>query len=135
MSLVHAEMIYKNTGCLFLPSICIPFYRITEGEWILLDCGSHFEREHLMEYLREKRIRVRAVICSHAHFDHIENSRQLQETYGAQLVMTALDAGLVHDGLSLKACFYSHTVQDNEAVRPDMICSPDRILMPDERRV
>ena len=44
MSLVHAEMIYKNTGCLFLPSICIPFYRITEGEWILLDCGSHFER-------------------------------------------------------------------------------------------
>ena len=135
MSLVHAEMIYKNTGCLFLPSICIPFYRITEEEWILLDCGSHFEREHLMEYLREKRIRVRAVICSHAHFDHIENSRQLQETYGAQLVMTALDAGLVHDGLSLKACFYSHTVQDNEAVRPDMICSPDRILMPDERQV
>ena len=130
MSLVHAEMIYKNTGCLFLPSICIPFYRITEGEWILLDCGSHFEREHLMEYLREKRIRVRAVICSHAHFDHIENSRQLQETYGAQLVMTALDAGLVHDGLSLKACFYSHTVQDNEVYCGQMVCRADQILSP-----
>lgn len=131
MNMVRAEMICKNTGCLFLGGVCVPFYCLSEREWILLDCGSHFDRERLMAYLSEKKIQVRGVLCSHAHYDHVENNRCMQETYGARIVMTAFDAGMVHDALSLKSCFYSHTPTDNELFCGDMICRADQILPPD----
>ena len=44
MSPVRVETVYGNTGCLFLTGICIPFYRLGEKEWILLDSGSRFVR-------------------------------------------------------------------------------------------
>ena len=125
MSSVRAEMILGNTGCLLFPGICIPFYRIAEKEWILLDCGPSSHRENLLRFLDERGIRVRAVLVSHAHFDHVENCSCLQERYKARIVMTAFDAGLTHDLLALKACFYSHTVQDNEAYCGQMVCRAD----------
>ena len=131
MSSVRAEMILGNTGCLLFPGICIPFYRIAEKEWILLDCGPSSHRENLLRFLDERGIRVRAVLVSHAHFDHVENCSCLQERYKARIVMTAFDAGMTHDLLALKACFYSHTVQDNEAYCGQMVCRADRILPPD----
>ena len=133
MSLVRAEMILGNTGCLFLPGICIPFYRAAEKEWILLDCGPSSQRENLLGFLDENGIRVRAVLVSHAHFDHVENCACLQQRYGARIVMTAFDGGMTHDALALKACFYSHTVQDNEAYCGQMICRADQILSPDAK--
>lgn len=130
MSLVQAKMILGNTGCLFLPGICIPFYRITEKEWILLDCGPSSQRENLLGFFRDNGIEVRAVLVSHAHYDHVENCSCLQERYGARIVMTAFDAGMTHNALALKACFYSHTVQDNEVYCGQMVCRADQILSP-----
>ena len=134
MSPVRVETVYGNTGCLFLTGICIPFYRLGEKEWILLDSGSRFVRGELLSYLDAHQIRVRAVLCSHAHFDHIENNRCLQESHGAGIVMTAFDGGMAHDALALKACFYSQTESDNEVNCGEMICRADCILHPDERR-
>lgn len=87
MSSVRAEMILGNTGCLLFPGICIPFYRIAEKEWILLDCGPSSHRENLLRFLDERGIRVRAVLVSHAHFDHVENCSCLQERYKARIVI------------------------------------------------
>lgn len=130
-----AELVLGNTGCLSLRGNCIPFYRIREKEWILLDSGSRFVREELDGYLEQNEIRIRAVLCSHAHFDHTENNRYLQEKYGAEIVMTAYDAGTVYDTTALKSCFYSYTVQDNETYNREMLCAADRVLLPGQKQV
>ena len=126
--MVKERMVSGNTGCLMLPGNCVPFYCIGGKEWILLDSGSRFVRQELSEYLEQNEITVKAVICSHAHFDHTENNRFLQEKYGAEIIMTAYDAGTVHDALALKSCFYSHTAQENESGNGEMLCRADRVL-------
>ena len=109
--MVHSVQVAGNTGCLYLMGNCIPYYEIREREWILMDCGSRLARTQLAEYLSKNKISVRAVLCSHGHYDHTENNRFLQEEYGAELVMSCLDAGILQDTLSLKTVFYSNTLQ------------------------
>lgn len=63
-------------------------------------------QEHNWQNISVKtKISVRAVLCSHGHYDHTENNRFLQEEYGAELVMSCLDAGILQDILSLKTDF------------------------------
>lgn len=128
--MAYTQSVRGNTGCLFLKGICIPFYIVSSREWILLDSGSRFVRRELEEYLGEQKIRIRAVVCSHAHFDHTENNRYLQEAHGARIVLSALDAGILENITSLKACFYSYTGQDNEQYNREMLCRADRIFVP-----
>lgn len=133
--MVHTEQVMGNTGCLFFKGSCIPFYRISNKTWILLDSGPRFIRQELAGYLQQNEIQVRAVLCSHAHFDHTENNRHLQEAYGAEIIMSALDAGSVYDTTALKACFYSYTGQDNECYNHEMICRADRIFAPWQQQI
>lgn len=126
----YTEQVLGNTGCLFLRGSCIPFYRIQEKQWILMDSGSRYVREELTEYLDAHGIRIRAVLCSHAHYDHTENNRYLQETHGAEVIATALDAGILSDRTALKACFYCYTGKENSFYNKEMLCRADRIILP-----
>lgn len=128
--MAYTQQVLGNTGCLFLKGICIPFYGISRQEWILLDSGPRFVRQELEGYLREQGIRIRAVVCSHAHFDHTENNRYLQTTQGAKIVMSVLDAGIVQDAIALKTCFYSYSRLENEQYNREMICKADQIFGP-----
>ena len=130
----HSVQVAGNTGCLYLMGNCIPYYEIREREWILMDCGSRLARTQLAEYLSKNKISVRAVLCSHGHYDHTENNRFLQEEYGAELVMSCLDAGILQDTLSLKTVFYSNTLQDNERECSDMLCKADQMILPARNR-
>ena len=100
-----------------------------------MDCGSRLARTQLAEYLSKNKISVRAVLCSHGHYDHTENNRFLQEEYGAELVMSCLDAGILQDTLSLKTVFYSNTLQDNERECSDMLCKADQMILPGQEQV
>ena len=131
----HSVQVAGNTGCLYLMGNCIPYYEIREREWILMDCGSRLARTQLAEYLSKNKISVRAVLCSHGHYDHTENNRFLQEEYGAELVMSCLDAGILQDTLSLKTIFYSNTLQDNERECSDMLCKADQMILPGQEQV
>lgn len=131
----HAVQVAGKTGCLYLMGNCIPYYEIKEKEWILMDSGSRLARTELAEYLSENKISVRAVLCSHGHYDHTENNRFLQEEYGAELVMSCLDAGVLQDTLSLKTVFYSNTIQDNEREWSDMLCKADQLILPGQEQV
>ena len=133
--MIYEEHVLGNTGCLFLGGSCIPFYRISGKQWILLDSGPRFIRQELAEYLQQNEIRVRAVLCSHAHFDHTENNRYLQERFGAKIVMSAFDAGCVYDTTALKGCFYSYTGHDNEIYNQEMLCRADRIFAPWQQQI
>lgn len=95
-----------------------------------MDSGPRFVRQELEAFLQEQEIRIRAVVCSHAHFDHTENNRYLQQTQGTRIVMSALDGGMVQDATSLKACFYSYSGQENEQYNREMLCKADQIFLP-----
>jgi glyoxylase-like metal-dependent hydrolase (beta-lactamase superfamily II) len=133
--MVRMEQVCGNTGCLFLKGNCVPFYKISEKKWVLMDSGASFAREELSAYLKEHAIQVRAVLCSHAHYDHTENNRYLQECYGAEIIMSAHDAGVCQNAVALKSCFYSYTVQDIKKFVPEMQCRADRILPPGQTTV
>lgn len=111
--MVHSVQVAGNTGCLYLMGNCIPYYEIREREWILMDCGSRLARTQLAEYLGKNKISVRAVLCSHGHYDHTENNRFLQEDMGQNWSCPVWDAGICRISLSLKTVFYSNTLQDN----------------------
>ncbi len=133
--MIHAEQVSGATGCLFLPGNCVPFYCIGDKQWVLLDSGSHYARRELTEYLKQNGIKIRAVLCSHAHYDHTENNRYLQEKYGSKLIMSAYDAGTLYDATALKSCFYSYTGKDNELFNGEMFCQADQVLVPGQSSV
>lgn len=129
------EHVSGHTGCLYLRGNCIPVYCLSESEWILMDSGSKYDREELLHYLEEQKIRVSAVLTSHAHYDHVGNHQALQNQYGCECIMTAFDAGAVRDTVSLKACFYSSTESEIRRSFSDMVCRADRIIADGEEEV
>lgn len=133
--MVRIEHVRGNTDCLFLPGNCIPVYRLADREWILIDSGSKYDRKELLEYLADNGIAIKAVLTSHAHYDHVGNHGVLRELYGAEIVMTAFDAGCVHDLISLKSCFYSSGKQEMKRYVGEMVGMADWILRPDQRKV
>lgn len=131
----YTENVLGNTGCLFLRGSCLPYYCITEREWVLIDSGSRFVRDEMTEYLETHGIRIKAVLCSHGHFDHTENNRYLQERYGTKIIMTPFDAGLLQNEISLKAVFYCYSSSETGLYKKEMICRADQIFEPDQKYV
>ncbi len=68
MNIVHIK---EKTGYFDFPGLSVPFYEISSREIILLDSGYRQNGERIARYCRESGIRVRAVIHSHIHIDHI----------------------------------------------------------------
>lgn len=133
--MARLETVKGNTKCLFLPGNSIPVYCLDEREWILMDSGAKQDREELLSYLKEHHILVKAVLTSHAHSDHVGNHTVLKDHYGCELIMTWLDAGILDNSVSLKACFYSYTKTELETHLGEMVCAPDRVIGPDHRSI
>jgi glyoxylase-like metal-dependent hydrolase (beta-lactamase superfamily II) len=62
----------------------IPFYRLSGEELILFDSGREPDPE-LLELLEREQLRVRAVLCTHLHEDHIANNEALIARYGTEI--------------------------------------------------
>lgn len=81
-------MIWKNIlGNTFLfetENALIPVYRLSEKEIILFDSGEKEQPECIREIARQG-IRVRAVLCTHLHPDHIANNHLLREAFGTEI--------------------------------------------------
>lgn len=124
------KTIKGRTGLLKLRCNCLPVYELDKKEWVLMDSGSACDREELKGFLEEEGVRVRAVLTSHAHFDHVGNHRFLQKEYGARLWMSVLDAGMTRDFTSLKACFYSLPPGKIREMYPEMQVRADEFILP-----
>lgn len=100
-----------------------------------MDSGSIYEENELFDILEEYHVQVRAVLTSHVHFDHVGNHAGLKARYGTEIITTAMDAGIVHDNVSMKACFYSSTRSEIEKDYSEMIFDVDRIIYPNQKSV
>lgn len=129
------EAVKGNTGVLSAPGFSIPFYRLQEQEWILLDCGSRYQEQELLDLLERENVKIRAVIVSHAHYDHTGNLKVLKQRFGAEVIMSVFDAGVSQDLLGLKATFYSSAISEIRKRYDGMCCIADRILEAGENHI
>lgn len=128
--MITIEPIRGNTFCFVTRFMRIPFYRLTSSEIVLLDSGLAAERGALEQVLEQNRLRPRAVLTTHAHYDHIGNHNWLQARYGAKLYVTLFDAAITQNPLTLQACFYTDRTDVLASVYPYMLLQPDQILLP-----
>ena len=73
-----------RTGYIETPMAMIPFYRLSEEEILFFDSGRDPSPE-LLELLERENLRVRAVLCTHLHEDHIANNEALVSRYGTEI--------------------------------------------------
>ena len=110
----------------------IPFYKLDESRCILLDTGLLEEREELEQALLSQGLRPVGVLCSHAHVDHCGNSGYFQQKYGTKIALTAPEAAMCANILTLK-CYFLTLPPDMVARESScMVHTPDVIIPPED---
>lgn len=98
-----------NTYYLDGPQL-IGVYRLDDGRCLLFDPGSGKLRAPIEETLQKAGLTPAGVVLTHMHYDHHENSRYLQEKYGAAVVLPQLEADIVRSEQSLKNHLFNFTM-------------------------
>ncbi|WMJ81752.1 MBL fold metallo-hydrolase [Clostridium sp. MB40-C1] len=92
-----------STFCIDTGRTYIPFYKINDEEIIMLDSGlAEGERKGIDKILEENNFNVAAIICSHAHIDHIGNIKYLKNKYNCTIVMPTYEAFVCSSIINLK---------------------------------
>ena len=107
----------------------IPFYKLDGRRCVLLDTGLPEEREELEEALLSAGLTPAGVLCSHAHVDHCGSSGYFQKRYGAQIALTAPEAGMCVNLFTLQCSFLVLSPEETRARGRDMVHTPD-VLIP-----
>ena len=110
----------------------IPFYKLDEHRCILLDTGLLSEREELEGALLENGLTPAGILCSHAHVDHCGNSGYFQQKYRIPVALTAPEAAMCQNVLTLKCYFLTLSPDTVERESACMIHTPDVILPPED---
>ena len=76
-----AQQVAGNTWCIVQPRAMVPYYQLNEREIILLDSGCMLHGE-LEEWLEGQGLRVRAILNTHDHWDHVAANAALQQRQG-----------------------------------------------------
>ncbi len=66
------------------------------NEAVIIDCGAFFQedKESIRTYVEEKSLKIKHLICTHGHFDHILGDEFVYETFGVKPELHAADAML-----------------------------------------
>jgi hydroxyacylglutathione hydrolase len=72
----------------------------TSGEGIVIDPGD--EIDQILEILARRGLRLKAIVITHAHIDHIGGAQKLKASTGAPVYMNENDAPL-YDALDVQA--------------------------------
>lgn len=105
--------------------VCIPVYLLNDHEAILLDSGYAEDRIELEDLLHEKNLRVRAVLGTHSHNDHIGNHAYFQEQ-GAEVILQEVEAAISSDFALLTTAYYPASAQELKQLFPHFSVHTDR---------
>lgn len=123
MEWVHVR---GNTWCI-QTHLTIPVYFLNQREVVLLDSG-YAHREGLEALLREKDVRVRAILGSHSHNDHNGNHRYFQAAHGAEVILRDVEAAIVSDFALMSAAYSPATPGDLRREFPHLLLKADRVF-------
>lgn len=118
-----------NTWCIE-GRVCIPVYLLNEREAVLLDSGYAEDRARLDAHLKEKGLRVRAILGSHSHNDHSGNHGHYQ-SMGAEIILQRTEAALVSDAALLTAAYWPATAREVEQEFSHLLLQADRSFPPE----
>ncbi len=86
-------------------------------EAVVIDPGD--DAQEILRIIREKRLKVKYIINTHAHFDHVGANRAIKEATGAELLLHEDDAAMLATVSNQSRSFGMNTVSSPE---------PDRFL-------
>ncbi len=125
-----------NTFCIDTGMTYIPFYKINDKEIIMLDSGwKRGERKGIDALLERNNFRVVAIICTHAHIDHIGNNAYLKEKYKCIIAMPAYEALICSSAVNLKLYYSTQTLSEVTEHFGHMVCKTDIMILDTEDSV
>lgn len=75
------------------------------GEAVLIDPGA--DAEDILRVVRDKNLKVRYIINTHAHFDHVGANAKIKQETGAQILMHEADLDMLEGAVDQAAFFGS----------------------------
>ena len=102
----------------------------------LIDTGyAKLDRAGLTALIDGSGWRLRAILCSHAHFDHTGNVRYLQERYGAKAAISLIEAGISVNPDSYRANYVALTYGKSRELFLEECFTADRVIFPQEDHI
>ena len=133
MELLH---VLGNTYAAVASTALLPVYKLTDREVVLIDTGyAKLDRAALTGLIDQQGWRLRAVLCSHAHFDHTGNVRYLQERCGAQAAISLIEAGISVNPDSYRANYVALTYGKSREIFLEECFTADRVIFPQDDHI
>lgn len=133
MELLH---VLGSTYAAAATTALLPIYKLTDRDIVLIDTGyAKLDRSALTNLIDENGWRVRAVLCSHAHWDHTGNVRYLQQRYGAQAAISLIEAGISVNPDSYRANYVALTYGKSRELFLEECFTADRVIFPQDDHI
>ncbi|MBE6043584.1 MAG: MBL fold metallo-hydrolase [Clostridium thermopalmarium] len=133
---MEIKEIKGNTFCIDTGMTYIPFYKLNDEEIIMLDSGwKEGEREGIESLLEKNKFKVAAIICSHAHIDHIGNSAYFKEKYNCVIAMSVHEAHICSSAINLKSYYSTQSLSEVEQHLGHMVCETDIMISDEQNKI
>ncbi len=116
-----------NTYCIDTGMTYLPFYKLNNKDIILMDSGYQKECEGIEEALEKDNLRIKTIICSHAHPDHIGNNAYFKGKYNCKIAMTRDEAYICASFANFKS-FYDQPMSLLKSYYKNLIHETDIII-------
>ena len=116
-----------NTYCIDTGMTYLPFYKLNERDIILMDSGYQKESTGIEEVLENSNLKIKTIICSHAHPDHVGNNSYFKDKYNCRIAMTRDEAFLCSSYANFKT-FYDQPMSLIKSYYHNLVCETDIII-------
>ncbi len=110
------SQVWKNVFIIGSSDISHPYdcsvYLLDAGELVLIDAGAGRSFDKLVANIEKVGLdpeKLKAVLVTHAHIDHIGSLHQFQKTFGVKIIAHELDADAIEGSSGVAAEAYSMT--------------------------